>query len=55
MHIIDRERVVKRGFMMLHLLAEISASDGAAIMVDEFSGKMKGCCDGRARGKSCDV
>jgi hypothetical protein len=27
---------------MLYLLAEISASDGAAVMVDEFSRKMKG-------------
>jgi hypothetical protein len=28
--------------MMLYLLAEISAGDGAAVMVDEFSRKMKG-------------
>jgi hypothetical protein len=28
---------------MLHVSAEKSTGDGAAVMVDEFSRKMKGC------------
>jgi hypothetical protein len=31
---------------MLPVWAEKSAGDGAVVMVDEFSMKMKGCCDG---------
>jgi hypothetical protein len=41
MHIVDDD-VAPSGFTMLYLLAEISANDGAAVMVDEFSRKMKG-------------
>jgi hypothetical protein len=41
---------------MWHVLAEKSAGDGAAVMVDEFLMKMKGCCDGRVRaGESCEL
>jgi hypothetical protein len=29
--------------MILHVWAEKSIGDGAAVMVDEFSRKMKGC------------
>jgi hypothetical protein len=54
--------VVPSRFISKYVLAEKSASDGAAIMVDEFSRKMKGSVVvmGRraARGKreeSCDV
>jgi hypothetical protein len=47
--------VVPSRFISKYVLAEKSASDGAAIMVDEFSRKMKGCCDVWAGKRSCDV
>jgi hypothetical protein len=48
--------VVPSRFTSKYVLAEKSASDGVAIMVDKFSRKMKGCCDGPASGeRSCDM
>jgi hypothetical protein len=44
--------------MMLHFLAEKSAGDGAAVMVDEFFRGKWGCCDGPGAARvvvMCDV
>jgi hypothetical protein len=42
--------------LQMNVLAEKSACDGAAVMVDEFSMKMKGCYDGWVTGgESCEL